>query len=67
MAISIDNLINVDLTKGTTDLEKLGLMVGGKGEHKPYMFAPSDFSILADSVSGAALQHPDGSIWMIPV
>jgi hypothetical protein len=67
VAISIDNLINVDLTKGTTDLEKLGLMVGGKGEHKPYVFPPSDFSILADSVSGAALQHPDGSIWMIPV
>ena len=67
MSASIDNLINVNFTKGTTDLEKLGLMVGGKGEHKPYVFAPSDFSILADSVSGAALQHPDGSIWMIPV
>jgi len=67
VAISIDNLINVDLTKGTTDLAKSGLMVGGTGEHKPYVFAPSDFSILADSVSGAALQHPDGSIWMIPV
>ena len=67
MAISIDNLINVNFTKGRNDLEKLGLMVGGTGEHKPYVFAPSDFSILADSVSGAALQHPDGSIWMIPV
>ena len=67
MAISIDNLISVDLTKGTIDLAKFGLMVGGTGEHKPYVFAPSDFSILVDSVTGKALQNTDESIWMIPV
>jgi hypothetical protein len=42
VAISIDNLINVDLTKGTTDLAKFGLMLGGKGQHKPYVFTPAD-------------------------
>ena len=67
MAISIDNLINVDLTKGTVDLAKLGLMVGGTGEHKPYVFKPVDFSILADFETGKALQAPDGAIWIIPV
>jgi hypothetical protein len=48
VAISIDNLINVDLTKGTTDLAKFGLMVGGTGEHKPYVFKPEDLFFLGE-------------------
>jgi len=37
MPISIDNLINVNFTKGRIDLLKFGLMLGGKGQHKPYL------------------------------
>jgi len=48
VAISIDNLINVALTKGTIDLAKFGLMVGGKGEHKPYIFTPADLFFLGE-------------------
>jgi hypothetical protein len=37
MSASIDNLINVNFTKGRNDLLKFGLMLGGKGQHKPYI------------------------------
>jgi len=37
MPISIDNLINVNFIKGDLDLLKFGLMLGGKGQHKPYI------------------------------
>jgi hypothetical protein len=36
MSASIDNLINVNFTKGRNDLLKFGLMLGGKGQHRPY-------------------------------
>jgi len=48
VAISIDNLINVDLTKGTIGSAKFGLMVGGTGEHKPYVFKPEDLFFLGE-------------------
>ena len=48
MAISIDNLINVDLTKGTTDLLRFGLNLGGSGQHKPYIFKPEDLFFLGE-------------------
>ena len=37
MPISIDNLINVNFTKGRIDLLKFGPKLGGYGEHKPYL------------------------------
>jgi hypothetical protein len=48
VAISIDNLINVDLTKGTTDLLRFGLNLGGSGQHKPYIFTPVDLFFLGE-------------------
>ena len=42
MSASIDNLINVNFTKGRNDLLKFGLMLGGKGQHRPYVFTPAD-------------------------
>jgi hypothetical protein len=48
VAISIDNLINVDLTKGTTDLLRFGLNLGGSGQHKPYIFKPEDLFFLGE-------------------
>jgi len=48
MPISIDNLINVNFTKGRTDLLKFGLMLGGKGQHKPYIFTPADLFFLGE-------------------
>jgi len=43
MPISIDNLINVNFIKGDIDLLRFGLMLGGKGQHKPYYFKPEVF------------------------
>jgi hypothetical protein len=75
VAISIDNLINVDLTKGTTDLAKFGLMVGGTGEHKPYIspidllfflgekgawYDPNDISTLFQDAAGTTPVTADG-------
>jgi hypothetical protein len=48
VAVSIDNLINVDLTKGTTDLLRFGLNLGGSGQHKPYIFTPADLFFLGE-------------------
>jgi len=48
MPISIDNLINVNFTKGDIDLLKFGLMLGGKGQHKPYIFTPADLFFLGE-------------------
>ena len=42
MCASIDNLINVNFTKGRNDLLRFGLMLGGKGQHRPYVFTPAD-------------------------
>ena len=38
MSASIDNLINVNFTKGRNDLLKFGLMLGGKGDYRPPQF-----------------------------
>jgi len=48
MSASIDNLINVNFTKGRNDLLKFGLMLGGKGQHKPYIFKPEDLFFLGE-------------------
>jgi len=48
MPISIDNLINVNFIKGDIDLLKFGLMLGGKGQHKPYIFKPEDLFFLGE-------------------
>ena len=40
MSASIDNLINVNFTKGRNDLLNFGLNLGGKGQHKPAPFSP---------------------------
>jgi len=48
MPISIDNLINVNFIKGDLDLLKFGLMLGGKGQHKPYIFTPADLFFLGE-------------------
>ena len=37
MAASIDNLVNVNFIKGNTDLLNFGLMLGGSGQHKPFI------------------------------
>ena len=37
MAASIDNLINVNFTKGRSDLLNFGLKLGGRGDHNPYI------------------------------
>jgi hypothetical protein len=37
MSASIDNLINVNFTKGRNDLLNFGLKLGGRGDHKPYI------------------------------
>jgi hypothetical protein len=48
MSASIDNLINVNFTKGRNDLLKFGLMLGGKGQHRPYVFTPADLFFLGE-------------------
>ena len=48
MPISIDNLINVNFIKGDIDLLRFGLMLGGKGQHKPYIFKPEDLFFLGE-------------------
>ena len=48
MSASIDNLINVNFTKGRNDLLKFGLMLGGKGQHRPYVFKPEDLFFLGE-------------------
>ena len=42
MAASIDNLVNVNFIKGDIDLLNFGLMLGGSGQHKPYVPTPAD-------------------------
>ena len=42
MAASIDNLVNVNFIKGDINLLNFGLMLGGSGQHKPYVFSPAD-------------------------
>ena len=37
MAASIDNLVNVNFIKGDIDLLNFGLMLGGSGQHKPFI------------------------------
>jgi hypothetical protein len=37
MSASIDNLINVNFTKGRNDLLNFGLKLGGRGDHNPYI------------------------------
>jgi hypothetical protein len=48
MSASIDNLINVNFTKGRNDLLNFGLKLGGKGQHKPYIFKPEDLFFLGE-------------------
>jgi len=48
MPISIDNLINVNFIKGDIDLLRFGLMLGGKGQHKPYILKPEDLFFLGE-------------------
>ena len=42
MAASIDNLVNVNFIKGDINLLNFGLMLGGSGQHKPYVPTPAD-------------------------
>ena len=48
MSASIDNLINVNFTKGRNDLLNFGLKLGGKGQHRPYVFKPEDLFFLGE-------------------